>query len=246
MEDPAILRRFIELCGGARARVVVVPTASNMLDTTEYYASVFRHAGLRNTKHIDVKTRASAASPRALDTVGEASGIFFTGGNQLKLATIIGRTPLATLMRRRFDEGMHVAGTSAGAAFLSAQMIAFGEEGIAPRAGMVTTCAGLGLTDRFIVDQHFSERGRLGRLITAIAYNPYALGLGVDENTAAFIAPDDTIHVMGQGTVTLVDPAELDTTPILEAEPGTPLELTGMHVTQLEPGSVFDFGAVSR
>src|SRR6185436_16007672 len=134
-------------------------------------------------------------------------------------------TPVAKLLRQRNAAGIPVAGTSAGAAFLSEHMIAFGDEGNTPRAGMVTMCAGLGLTNRVIFDQHFRQRDRLGRLLTALAYNPFCLGLGVDEDTAAFIAPDDTMEVLGSGAVTLVDPGEMEASSIAEAKPGDPITI---------------------
>ena len=112
-------------------------------------------------------------------------GVFLTGGNQLRLSTMIGGTEVAKAIRRRNAEGMHVAGTSAGAAFLCEHMIAFGKEGASPRAKIVTLAPGLGLTNRVIIDQHFRQRDRLGRLLTALAYNPFAIGIGLDENTAA-------------------------------------------------------------
>src|SRR6185369_7900001 len=107
-------------------------------------------------------------------------------------------------------------------------MIAYGDEGPTPRAGMVTMCAGLGLTNRVIVDQHFRQRDRLGRLLTALAYNPFAIGLGVDEDTAAFIGPGDVVEVQGSGAVTVVDPADVQVSSIAEAKPGEPLTLVGV------------------
>ena len=139
-----------------------------------------------------------------------ATGVFLTGGNQLRLATHLGGTPVAKAIRRLNAAGVHVAGTSAGAAFLSEHMIAFGEEGASPRAGIVTLAPGLGLTNRVVIDQHFRQRDRLGRLLTALAYNPFAIGLGLDEDTAAFIGPDDTLEVVGSGAITVVDPSELE------------------------------------
>jgi cyanophycinase len=150
-------------------------------------------------------------------------------------------TPLGDCLRKRHASGMHVAGTSAGAAILSQHMIAFGEEGRLPRAAMVTTSAGLGFTDQFIIDQHFRERDRLGRLLTAVAYNPGLMGLGVDEDTAAFISPDDVIHVEGTGAVTFVDPSDLDSSAILEAAPGMPIQLPGMKVHVIKSGCSYDF-----
>jgi cyanophycinase len=238
MEDPAIIDRFVELCGGAAARIVVIPTASNQPDTGSWYQQVFARHGAPCVELLRLQRRGDAVAAEQLDAVARATGVFFTGGNQLKLATIIIGTPLAELLRTRFAVGLHVAGTSAGAAFLSAHMIAFGKEGPVPEAGMVITCGGLGLTERYIIDQHFQQRHRMGRLLTAVAYNPFLIGLGVDENTAVFIGPDGALDVVGEGAVTMVDPAELDTTDILEALPGTAITLPGMQVRVLRAGEV--------
>ncbi len=140
----------------------------------------------------------------------QVEGVFLAGGNQLRLSTTIGGTEVAQALRRRNREGMHVAGTSAGAAFLCEHMIAFGKEGASPRAKIVTLAPGLGLTNRVIIDQHFRQRDRLGRLLTALAYNPFAIGIGLDENTAAFIGPDDCLEVVGGGALTIVDPSGLE------------------------------------
>ena len=240
MESRSILTRFLALCGGPEAHIAVLPTASNEPDAREYYEELFSRFEVGTVDVLPVRARVDAANPALLARLAEANGIFFTGGNQLKLVTLLGGTPMAAMLRARFAAGVHVAGTSAGAACLSTQMIAFGEEGTLPRAAMVTTVAGLGLTDRFIIDQHFRERDRLGRLVTAVAYNPIFVGLGVDEDTAAFISPDDVMHVVGSGSVTVVDPFHLDSTELLEALPGTPVELPGMTVHVMAAGTVCD------
>ena len=128
--------------------------------------------------------------------------------------------------------GVHVAGTSAGAAFLSEHMIAYGDEGAAPRAGMVSLAPGLGLTNRIVVDQHFRQRDRLGRLLAALALNPFAVGLGLDEDTAAFIGPDETLEVVGSGSVTVVDPSRLEYSSMDAAKIGEPVSMLGitMHI----------------
>lgn len=236
MEDAAIIDRFIWLCGGSAARLLIIPTASNQTDTGRWYQRLFLRHGAARADIMRLQRRGDHVDAKQLQTLADATGVFFTGGNQLKLATCIIGTPLAERLHARFARGMPVAGTSAGAAFLSAHMIAFGQEGGVPHAGMVTTCGGLGLTERFIIDQHFRERDRLGRLLTAVAYNPFVVGLGVDENTAVFISPDDVLEVVGEGAVTVVDPEDLDTSHILEALPGTPLELPGMRVSLIEAG----------
>jgi cyanophycinase len=236
MDDAGIIDRFVDLCGEERAHIVVVPTASDQPDTGAWYRALFERHGAGDVQVLRLQRRGDVIAAEQLALVEHATGVFFTGGNQLKLATSIIGTPLARLLHARFASGMHVAGTSAGAAFLSAHMIAFGAEGPLPMAGMVVTCGGLGLTTRFLIDQHFRERGRLGRLLTAVAYNPFVMGIGVDENTAVFIDPHDEIEVVGEGTATLVDPSSLDTSHILEAKPGAELELPGMAVRVLNAG----------
>ena len=135
---------------------------------------------------------------------------FLTGGNQLRLSTTLGGTSVARRLRSTNANGVHIAGTSAGAAFLCEHMIAFGDDGSSPRANAVTLAPGLGLTNYVIIDQHFRQRDRLGRLLTALAYNPFANGLGLDEDTAAFIGPDHRLEVVGTGAITVVDPSHLE------------------------------------
>jgi cyanophycinase len=147
---------------------------------------------------------------------------------------------VAKALRRRNAEGMHVAGTSAGAAFLCEHMIAFGKEGASPRAKIVTLAPGLGLTNQVIIDQHFRQRDRLGRLLTALAYNPFAIGVGLDENTAAFIDPDDKLEVVGGGALTLVDPSGLEFSSMARVRKNDPVCLIGLKLHILDHGSTFD------
>ena len=241
--DDEILARFVSLSGGADARIAVIPTASREPDVGVFYERVFTRIGARRAKALHFEQRIDCDDRDWLDWLDSATGIFITGGNQLKLASILGGTPAARMLRARNAAGVHVAGTSAGAAFLSEHMIAYGEDGATPRAGMVTMCAGLGLTNRVIVDQHFAQRERLGRLLTALAYNPFAIGLGVDENTAAFISPDDIVEVQGSGSVTIVDPSDVRSSSIAEATPGEALTFVGVKVHALPVGATFDLNA---
>jgi cyanophycinase len=239
MNDPAILRRFVKLCGGRQARIVIVPTASLASDTGERYESIFRELGARHADALPLESRADCDSPDAMHTLEKATGVFLTGGNQLRLATHLGGTPIAKALRLLNARGVHVAGTSAGAAFLSEHMIAFGEEGASPRAGSVTLAPGLGLTNRVIIDQHFRQRDRLGRLLTALAYNPFAVGLGLDEDTAAFIGPDETIEVTGSGAVTVVDPSGIEFSSMDKANRDDPVCLIGVKLHLLIQGATF-------
>ena len=238
--DDGILARFVALSGGGRARIAIIPTASSEPEIGTFYERVFARHGVASTKSLHFEHRIDCDDRDWLEWLGSATGVFIAGGNQLKLTSILGGTPAAKLLRVQNAAGVPVAGTSAGAAFLSEHMIAYGEEGATPRAGMVTMCAGLGLTNRVIVDQHFRQRERLGRLLTALAYNPFAIGLGVDENTAAFIGPDDIVDVQGAGAVTVVDPADVEVSSIADAKPGDDITLVGVKVHVLDAGATFD------
>ena len=162
------------------------------------------------------------------------------GGSQLRLAALLGGTPVAKLLRELNAKGVHICGTSAGASFLSEHMIAFGEEGPTPIAGNVRLAPGLGLTNRFIIDQHFRQRDRLGRLTSALAYNPFAIGIGLDEDSAAFISPDNVLEVGGSGAVTVVDASDLEFSSMDQIDEGQPVCMLGIRIHILVAGSTFN------
>ena len=240
LSDPKILKRFVELCGGADADIVVIPTASQLAETGGRYEQVFSELGAGRVTAMDFDTRRDADEANRIGRLQQATGIFFTGGNQLRLSTMLGGTPIAKLIRTRNAHGVHVGGTSAGASILSEHMIAFGKEGGSPTAGSVRLAPGLGLTNRFVIDQHFRERDRLGRLLAALAYNPFAVGIGLDEDTAAFIRPDNTLEVEGSGTVTVVDAGDLQFSSMDQAGEDQPVCLLGLTVHILIAGATFN------
>ncbi len=237
---PQILRRFVQLAGGDGADIVIVPTASQLLATGPRYERIFAELGAERVTTLDFDTRRDAEEPGRLARLEQASGVFFTGGNQLRLSTLIGGTSVARTVRRMNAAGVPVAGTSAGAAFISEHMIAFGDEGSTPIAGSVRLAPGMGLTNRFIIDQHFRQRDRLGRLLTALAYNPFAVGIGLDEDTAAFIAPDNTVHVEGSGGITVVDASEVQFSSMDSVAEGRPVCLLGVKLHILTQGATFN------
>ena len=239
VSDRRILRRFVAAAGGDAARLAILPTASELDDTGDRYRDLFRRLGVRDIVVLPIKERHEAEDAAAADAILASTGVFFTGGNQLRLSTILGGTATAQAVRRANARGVHVAGTSAGAAFVSEHMIAYGREGATPIAGQVTLCAGLGLTNRVIVDQHFRERDRLGRLMTALAYNPFAIGLGLDEDTAAFIHPDNEVEVIGAGAITVVDVSDLAFSSMARVREGEPVQLIGVKLHILSDGARF-------
>ena len=238
--DRRILRRFVEASGGEDADIVVIPTASKMHETGPRYEALFRELGAAHVAVMDFDTRRDCQEPNRLERLDQATGIFFTGGNQLRLTALLGGTPVAQLIRKRNAAGVTVGGTSAGASILSEHMIAFGDEGASVIAGSVRLAPGLGLTNRFVIDQHFRERDRLGRLITALAYNPFAIGIGLDEDTAVFIGPDETLEVEGSGGVTVVDAADVTFSSIDSVTEGQPVCMLGLKVHILVAGATFN------
>ena len=238
--DMGILRRFATLCGGARARVAIIPTASQLDDTGHRYAKLFRELAVREAWAVPFETRADCERKDLLEELERADGIFLTGGNQLRLSSTLGGTPVDSALRHMCAAGRHVAGTSAGAAYLCQHMIAYGDDGTAPRAGGVQVVAGLGLTRRVIIDQHFRQRDRIGRLLTALAYNPYPIGLGLDEDTAAFIGPDNVVEVEGSGMVTVADAHDVEFDSIADAERGALVSLINVRLHLLTRGAAFN------
>jgi cyanophycinase len=238
--DRRILERFVAVSGGAAADLVVIPTASRMHETGERYQQIFSDIGARRVTVMDFDSRRDCHETGRLERLEEASGIFFTGGNQLRLSTLLGGTPVAKLIRARNAHGVTVGGTSAGASILSEHMIASGDEGSSLVAGSVRLAPGLGLTNRFIIDQHFRQRDRLGRLMTALAYNPFAVGIGLDEDTAAFISPEEIIEVEGSGGVTILDGSEVSYSSIDKVSDGQPACMLGLKLHVLVAGATFN------
>jgi len=238
--DKRILARFVAVSGGREADIVVIPTASRLHETGGRYEQLFRDLGAARVSVMDFDTRRDCHEQGRLDRLEKASGIFFTGGNQLRLTTLLGGTPVAKLIRGRNAHGVTVGGTSAGASILSEHMIAFGDDGASAISGSVRLAPGLGLTNRFVIDQHFRQRDRLGRLLTALAYNPFSVGIGLDEDTGAFIGPDDTLEVEGSGGITVVDAAEVSFSSMDMVHEGQPICMLGLKLHLLVAGATFN------
>jgi cyanophycinase len=197
--------------------------------------------GARNVTVLGIKERSECSKPAAMEAMQQANGVFMTGGNQLRLSTTLGGTPLSELMRERnFNDGLHVAGTSAGASILSEHMIAYGGEGPTPTSDKVHLAPGMGLMPWAIIDQHFRQRDRLGRLLSALAYNPRLVGLGLDEDTAAVYGPDGILRVAGSGSITVVDASEVEFTSMDSADRFDPVTVIGVRLHCLTADASFD------
>lgn len=235
-----ILRRFVRLAGGRKSRIVIIPTASSVPDeVVDVYSTVFSRLGAPQIDSVDPSDRAHSSDADLQQLVDGATGVFLSGGNQLKLSQMIVGTPLGAAILRAYERGAVIAGTSAGASIMSQFMISMGDEGVTPRQRSSQLTAGLGLLPGVIVDQHFDQRARYGRLLSLVATSPNLLGMGIDEDTAAEITGGTELTVVGSGAVFVVD-ARTAVTDAHQAERDAPLLVTGAVVHTLPFGATFD------
>lgn len=239
-DNPEILQKFVDLAGGKDAVISVIPTASQLADTGDRYQAIFEELGAGTTYSLPIDERSDAKKPEYLEQLETSTGIFITGGNQLRLSTILGGTPIAQAVRKLNAQGVHYAGTSAGAAIVSQHMIIGGATGVVPTEGGVNLGPGMGLNNTIVVDQHFNERNRLARLLSAVSYNPSLIGLGLDEDTAAFIDGDNIFTVVGSGAVTVIDPSDIEYSSMADARAGEALTLLDLKMHILAAGSRYD------
>ncbi|CAN5780378.1 cyanophycinase [soil metagenome] len=240
VRERVILARFVALAGGPDARIAVIGTASSLGPLAgEVSRRVFIELGAHEVRPIHAMTRAQANEQDNARIVREATGVFMTGGNQLRLSSTIGGTALAQAAIKRHREGAVVAGTSAGASAMSSHMVAFGASGATPKQRMVQMAAGLGLLPGVIIDQHFEQRNRLGRLLAIIAQNPSLLGIGVDEDTAGVVGPDMVMEIIGRRSVTIIDGGSSETD-AWEVKAHRPLMISNVVLHSLPAGYRFD------
>ncbi|MDF3040781.1 MAG: cphB [Thermomicrobiales bacterium] len=241
-----VLERFVDLAGGKNARIAIIPTASDDPQRSgEGYAKLFRELGAKKADWLRVEQRTDANAEEALALLREATGIYITGGDQARLVRLLVGTLVMECIRLRNADGVIVAGTSAGASILSALMMAGGtgiggdSNGAAARKGMVDVVAGFGLLQDIIIDQHFSQRGRMGRLLSVFAGTPGLVGIGLDEDTAVLIDREGTLEVLGSNMVTIVDGRDT-ISDYFDREEGEVLTITGSSLHVLADGRQFD------
>ena len=238
LRDKLILSAFVNLSGGPDARLVIVPAASSFEDAGERYKALFLGMGAQRADVLYLPDRAAAASPEVAEILDDVTGIFLTGGNQMRLASIVAGTPLARKVKQRNREGAVVAGTSAGASILSSHMVAFGASGPSPRMRMAQMTAGFDLIPGVVIDQHFRQRDRFGRLLALVAGSPSLLGIGVDEDTAA-VFTDDKLEVLGRNSVTIVDGTHI-VSDIHRVKGHGAITVSGAVIHVLSAGNSFD------
>ena len=236
----SLLRQFLKLAGGRRARLVLIPTASSFQDeVVAAYTEVFTRLGAPGLDVVNPASRAAAHDPALADLVDGATGIFMSGGSQLRLSQLLPGTPLGEALHRAHHRGAVVGGTSAGASIMSDFMISMGEEGVTPRQRASQVSAGLGLVRGVVVDQHFDQRSRYGRLMSVIAPSPHLLGIGIDEDTAIVVTDHREFTVRGTGAVFVVD-CTTAVSDAADARAGAPMLVSGATVHALPAGATFD------
>lgn len=238
--DCKILREFVRRAGGLQARIVVMTVATGLPgEVGEQYLNLFERLGVEDVRVVDTARREDASDPKAIEDIQQATGIFFTGGNQARITELLKDTELDAALHQRFADGGVVAGTSAGAAMMPDVMIVEGEAETNPRMEVARMDRGMGFLPGVVVDQHFAQRGRLGRLLSAVAQQPVNLGFGIDENTAIAINGKE-LEVIGEGAITIVDVANLTHTNLDELLKDEPLALCGATLHILPHGYKFD------
>lgn len=231
-----VLDRFVELSGGERARITLVTTATGIPDEVHAeYERVFRKLGVEHTRELRLRGRADADGDPAAAILRDSTGVFFSGGDQSRIRALVG-SRANDILRERLATGLVVAGTSAGATAMGRTMI-LGGEGSEVSAASVRTGPGLGLLPKMLIDMHFAERGRLPRLLSAVALDPDNLGVGIDENTAILVE-GGRFEVLGTGVATVAD-AERSTV-VHAAGDCDPITLFDVRLHLMPAGCVFD------
>lgn len=235
-----ILREFVRRAGGVKARIVVMTAATELpREVGDDYIRVFERLGVDNVRIVDTAHRDDTTSSSALEAIEKATGIFFTGGDQARITSILKDSELDAAIHKRFAAGAVVGGTSAGAAVMPDVMIVEGDSQTNPRVEVVEMAPGMAFLPGVAIDQHFSQRGRLGRLLSALAQQPAVLGFGIDENTAMIVNGNE-FEVIGEGAVTVVDVAEITHSNLQGLLKDEALAICGARLHILPEGYRFD------
>jgi cyanophycinase len=234
-----ILREAVKLMDGGRM-VVMTTATEHPEEAGDTYRSLFSRLGAKDVEALRVDTRREAEGERAAKALRRADAVFFTGGDQLRITSILGGTKAYHALHEAYQRGALIAGTSAGASALSSTMIVGGLDNDPARKCTLKMAPGLGLLEQALIDQHFAQRGRLGRLLCGVAENPHVLGIGIDEDTAIRIEPDARFFVLGTNAVTIIDGATIRASNVSELAPNETLAIQGATLHVLPRGYGYD------
>ncbi len=240
--ESKILEEVVRLIGGRSAKMGIITTATQYpVEVGEDYRDVFFRLGVGECEIISIDSREEANLDDNADRIKEASGLFFTGGDQLRITSILGGTKVYNALLYSFNQGTPIIGTSAGAAAMSGTMIVEGNNNDAARKCTLKMAPGLKLLEGVIIDQHFDQRGRLGRLLCGVAENPGILGIGIDEDTAIKVYPEEYFEVLGTNAVTVIDGRTIKDINVSELEPNEILTISNASLHVLSKGYGFNF-----
>lgn len=233
-----ILHAFWFRSGGTEAMIAIIPSASREPALIgDRYQTIFAEMGAKQIKVLDIRDRTQGEDQQFQEYIEECTGVFLTGGDQLRLCGLLADTPLMERIRQRVQLGeITLAGTSAGAAVMGHHMIAGGSSGESPNRALVDMAMGLGIIPEVIVDQHFHNRNRMARLLSAISNHPERLGIGIDEDTCAMFEKDGWLEVIGVGSVTIVDARDMSYTNQAQVNTNNPLSLHNLRIHILSHG----------
>ncbi|MBD1866569.1 cyanophycinase [Leptolyngbya sp. FACHB-671] len=237
-----ILNVFFNRAGATDARIAIIPCASREPSVIgNRYRTIFEEMGAKAIEILDIRDREQSENPDWKDYLEQCTGVFMTGGDQLRLCGLLADTPIMERVRVRAQLGeITLAGTSAGAAVMGEHMIAGGGSGESPNRSLVDLATGLNIIPDVIVDQHFHNRNRMARLMSAISIYPDKLGIGIDEDTCALFEDSGIFQVIGKGTVTVIDPSSVSHTNQSDVGTTDPLSIHNLRVHILSPGDRYD------
>ncbi len=238
-----ILKKFLEIAGGTETEILIIPVASDFPEfAADVYTQAFRNLGVARPRVLRATSRQDIVDADVEGLLDGVKGIFMTGGDQMRLVSLLGGTKLAEKIRSIVrSSNVVLAGTSAGAAAMSTTMVVRGDPSSHPHKAAVRLSPGLGFLKNIIIDQHFTERGRISRLVTAVSYNPYNLGIGIDENTAIILDGKGLLEVFGQGSVTIVDGSEITFNEIAEVADNESFSVCGVQFHILRDGLSYNY-----
>lgn len=240
-DERIVINKVYQLFGGKESRIVILPTASATPEKSgALYKEVFEELGCSSVSVLNIQSRADAADRKVNQELKNATGVFITGGDQLRLTKIVGGSCLHHNLDQIYQSGAVIAGTSAGASVMSSTMIVRGREEDPPSLAAVSMAPGLELVEEIVIDQHFDQRGRIGRLLAAVGHNPHITGLGIDEDTAAVINHQGMMQIVGRYAVTIVDGKDLIFSNITEDNRDLSLAMSGITLHVLPQGYKYD------
>lgn len=239
--ESKVLKQAVEVIGGNEAKLIVLTTATESPEASgNEYKHVFSRLGIKHIEILNIDSRESANEDAYVQRIINSTGIFFTGGDQLRITSILGGTKVNDALQESYSKGVAIIGTSAGASVMSNTMIVDGNNNDPARKCTLKMAPGLGLLQEAIIDQHFDQRGRIGRLLCGVAENPYMLGIGIDEDTAVRVYPDAHFDVIGTNSVTVIDGKSIKSSNVSELKPDEILAITNVTLHVLPSGYGFD------